>query len=112
MFRVEPLNGTFGARVVDVDLSVHLDDAAVGALTKTLREHKVLVFPDQIALGPREQLALAQRLGEPEYAPHPTHPDHDDAPGVKVLESTARPVPRDEPAHTSDTWHTDGATRE
>jgi taurine dioxygenase len=112
MFRVEPLNGTFGARVIGADFSRELDESVVAALAATIREHKVLVFPDQAGLGPREQLALAQRLGEPEYAKHPTHDDHPDALGVKVLHSTAREHQPGAAMSASDTWHTDGATRE
>jgi taurine dioxygenase len=101
-----PLNGTFGARIDGIDLSRPLGSQAIERLMELLRQHKVLTFRDQFAVGPNELLAFAQRFGTPEAAPHPTHADFPGLPGVKVLVSDA------EDGFYEDSWHTDGATRE
>ena len=101
-----PLNGTFGARIDGIDLSRPLGSQAIERLKELLRQHKVLTFRDQFAVGPNEILAFAQRFGTPEAAPHPTHADFPGLPGIKVLVSDA------EGGFYEDSWHTDGATRE
>src|SRR5260370_38101397 len=103
---VTPLNGTFGARIDGIDLSRPLRSQAIERLKELLRQHKVLTFRDQFAVGPNEILAFAQRFGTPEAAPHPTHADFPALPGVKVLVSDA------EDGFYEDSWHTDGETRE
>jgi len=94
------LNGTFGARIDGIDLSRPLASQAIERLKELLREHKVLTFRDQFAVGPNELLAFAQRFGTPEAAPHPTHADFPGLPGVKVLVSDA------EGEFYEDSWHT------
>jgi taurine dioxygenase len=100
------LNGTFGARVGGIDLSRPLGSQGVERLKELLRQHKVLTFRSQFAVGPSDLLTFAHRLGTPETAPHPTHADFPGLPGVKVLVSDAAE------GFYEDSWHTDGATRE
>jgi taurine dioxygenase len=59
----KPIAGALGAEITGVDLS-DLQDAAITFIREAFLEHLVLFFRNQ-RLTPREQLAFAQRLGEP-----------------------------------------------
>jgi len=61
----ESLHDDFGARVTGVDLSSDLSDEFVDAIGKAMDEYSLLCFPDQ-KMTDDLQLALTQRLGEPE----------------------------------------------
>jgi taurine dioxygenase len=109
MLTFAPLTGTFGARVENFDVGRPIDGAAADELGAALRQYRVLVFPEQTAVGPAELLTFAEQFGVAETAEHPNHQSWPDLPAVKVLVS-------DGPAATyvpsGDTWHTDGSQRE
>lgn len=69
--QIEPLSGSLGAEVSNLDLRNDLDDETVAALRALLLEKLVLVFPDQ-ALSADEQRTLMGRFGEIEK--HPERP--------------------------------------
>lgn len=104
MFEIEPLTGTFGAEIRGVDLAMAPDDEVVEKLLAALAEYKVLLFRDQHAVGPKEQLAFASRFGQPEV--HPTHPHVEELPAVTVLQNLG------DHGYERDSWHTDGSTRD
>ena len=96
-FNVEPVTGTIGATVTDVDLD-SATDADVAAIVATVLDHKVLFFPDQ-HLSPQAQIDFARKLGPIDVAPFgPKHPDY---PEMTVLDQEA---PKGQGA---DAWHTD-----
>lgn len=63
-----PLSSCLGARVEGIDLREDRDPETVAAIRKALREHLVLVFPEQ-ALSEEQQLDFASAFAAPE--PHP-----------------------------------------
>ena len=66
---VHPIAGALGAEIRGVDVSRKLDDDVVAELRRAWLEHLVIFMRDQ-KLTPHEQLALAQRFGEPMEYPH------------------------------------------
>ncbi len=64
-FTVEPLHADFGARIHGVDLTVSLPDEVVESLHEAIDTYSLLCFPGQ-PMSDEAQLALTQRLGEPE----------------------------------------------
>jgi alpha-ketoglutarate-dependent taurine dioxygenase len=65
MFRVEPLEATFGAVVTDINLT-RLDDASFNDLYATWLEYALLIFPGQ-DLSNENQVEFARRFGEMEF---------------------------------------------
>ena len=118
MFDVSPISGTFGAEIHGLDASVALTPDVVGKLWETFDDYKVLVFRDQLAVGPPEHLAFARNFGTPEIHPYLTHVD--DVPEVSIHESfgtgnygkQADDRELKTPSGIHETWHTDGSTRE
>ena len=74
MLNVQPLNGTLGASLVGAQLN-RCAAAVVDEVGCALREHRVLVLPDQEALGPDELLAFAEEFGVAERVAHPIWSD-------------------------------------
>jgi alpha-ketoglutarate-dependent taurine dioxygenase len=69
----EPLADTVGAEVRGLDAGqLASDDAVAGAIAEALEQYGVLVFRG-LHLGPEDQVAFSQRLGEIDYEPghHP-----------------------------------------
>lgn len=91
---VEPLTGTIGAVVHDVDLTA-LDDATVAGLRAALLEHLVLFVREQ-DLDDDQHLALAGRFGPVNRSPYAD--SH-----LEVLEDGPASRP------SADLWHTDMA---
>ncbi len=65
MFKVEPLEATFGAVVTDISLA-GIDDASFTKLYATWLEYALLVFPGQ-DLSNDEQVEFAGRFGDLEF---------------------------------------------
>jgi taurine dioxygenase len=61
---VRPISGALGAEIHGVDLSQDLDAHTIDAIHQAWLEHLVIFFRDQ-TLTPAQQLAFAQRIGEP-----------------------------------------------
>ena len=61
---VRPVSGALGAEILGVDLAQDLDDHTIDAIHRAWLEHLVIFFRDQ-TLTPDQQLAFAQRMGEP-----------------------------------------------
>lgn len=95
--RVEPLTGTIGAEVSNVDLR-ELDDELIAELSDAWLAHKVLFFRDQ-ELDHAQHVAYGRAFGELEV--HPFIPHVEGHPEIIVLESTA------EKFQAAEFWHSD-----
>lgn len=62
--RVEPIAGPCGAEISGVDLGESLPDAVVAEIRRAWLDHLVVFFRNQ-DLTPAQQLAFAERMGEP-----------------------------------------------
>ena len=94
--RVEPIGGTLGAIIHDVDLT-DLDDRTFGAVYAAWLDHLVVFFRGQ-QLDPAAHVAFARRFGELEV--HPLTEKLDDAhPEVTLLHSDR--------GGRADVWHSD-----
>ena len=100
--RVEPLTGSIGAEIANVDLR-ELDDELIAELQEAWLAHKVLFFRDQ-QLTQAQHVAYGRALGELEI--HPFAPHVEGHPEILVLESTA------ENFYAAETWHSDVTFRE
>jgi taurine dioxygenase len=96
---IEPISGTLGAEVHDVDLVDDLSPGAVADLRAAFNEHQVLFFRDQ-RLTAEAQLAFGRRFGElgthPYVAANPAHPE--------VIDIITEP---DDPVNFGGGWHSD-----
>ena len=61
---VRPIAGALGAEIHGVDIARSLDGALVAELRQAFLDHLVIFFRNQ-TLAPQQQLAFAQRFGEP-----------------------------------------------
>ena len=107
MLNVQPLNGTLGASLVGAELD-RCASAVVDEVRCALREHRVLVLPDQEALEPDELLAFAEEFGVAERVRHPIWSDVPGHVGVKRITGREYATGVD----VGDSWHTDGPPRE
>lgn len=85
-----------------------MGNAEVKWLRDLLREHKVIVLPDQRHVGPHGLANFGRLFGELAVDPHHMHAQVDGEPAVKILAmdlDIASQIP-------GDSWHTDGSTRE
>ena len=92
---IEPLTGSIGAAVTELDLRA-LDDGSFATLLEAWYEHLVLFFPGQ-HLDPAEQRDFARRFGDLEV--HPLTEKLEGVPEVTLLHS--------ERGGRADVWHTD-----
>jgi taurine dioxygenase len=102
---VKPVTGIFGAEITGIDLSKPIDDRLRAQINQLIGEYKVVVFRDQLSVGPAELARFAANFGTVETAPHPVLPDWPGVPEVKIITA-------DGSEYGEDTWHTDGATRQ
>lgn len=105
--RIEPLTGTLGAVVHDLDLR---EPASLpwSELRAAWLRHRVLFFREQ-SLAPQELVAFARPLGTLTPA-HPLAPGHPDAAEVLVLDSAAYELGvgrRAGKTSYNNQWHTD-----
>lgn len=107
MLELQPLNGTLGARLAGVDLRCR-ESGIVDEVKRALRQHKVLVLPNQGALQPDDLLAFAETFGAAERVAHPIWDDVPGHVGVKRITGSEYPTGVD----VGDSWHTDGPPRE
>lgn len=61
---VRPIAGALGAEIDGVDIARSLESEVVSEIRQALLDHLVIFFSDQ-ELTPQEQLAFAQRFGQP-----------------------------------------------
>ncbi len=96
---VEPVSGTVGATVGDVDLSAPLDEGTVADIREAFLEYHVLFFRDQ-DLSPEAQLRFGRCFGELDTHPFvegtEAHPE--------VIEIITEP---DDVLNFGGGWHTD-----
>ncbi|MEV5835529.1 TauD/TfdA family dioxygenase [Nocardia sp. NPDC052112] len=64
-YQIDPLNSTFGALVLGIDLSRPLDDSDASCLVGDLLKFRVLVVRDQI-LSHEDHIRVSRLFGEPE----------------------------------------------
>jgi taurine dioxygenase len=105
--QITPLTGVIGAEVSEVDLAAALPPDVVAEIDRALRDYKVVVFRDQLAIRPRDLLALAEHFGQPEVERHSTHASFPDVPAVKILVTDGGGFH----GRVEDSWHTDGSPR-
>jgi alpha-ketoglutarate-dependent taurine dioxygenase len=123
LFRVEPLDATFGAVVREIELRA-LDDDTWAALYDTWLQYALLIFPDQFLTRP-EQDEFARRFGDLEFPASPianvdadgtlhSAPDDDRVKGLRGNEgwhhdSTYMPVQAKGAVFTAEIVPADGA---
>lgn len=100
--RVEPITGSIGAEISNVDLR-DLDDEILGEIQDAWMAHKVLFFHDQ-DLTQQQHVDYASWFGELEI--HPFIKNVETHPEIIVLESTP------ESFSAAETWHSDVTFRE
>src|ERR1700744_4706397 len=105
---IDPLSGTIGAEIRDIDLHRTLDPETLGAVRQALLDYKVIFFPGQ-HLSPEEHKAFAAHFGEITVA-HPVIPGLEDHKEVFEIDYTKD---RDLVGGTGseyddrENWHTD-----
>ncbi|WP_407655753.1 TauD/TfdA dioxygenase family protein [Azohydromonas lata] len=105
-FDIRPLPGPLGAEVIGPDLSQPLSEAGFIRLHRAHLDHHVLVFRDQHALTPQQQVALSARFG-----PLQRHvlkqfalPEHPEVLVVSNIVEDGKPVGLGDAGHF---WHSD-----
>jgi len=99
--RIEPISGTIGAEILDIDLSAKISDATIEGIRKAQNEHLVVFFRDQ-NITPAQQLALASRFGE--VLEYPLVKGLDDYPQIAPVLKLAH-----ETVNFGGVWHSDTA---
>ncbi|WP_419918106.1 TauD/TfdA dioxygenase family protein [Candidatus Poriferisocius sp.] len=102
---VEPIGGTLGARVGDIDLRGPLSDEDRDALYGLLLEHLVLVFPEQ-AIHDDHQMDLLSSWGRPYIHPIGRTAGMVEAKVERIVDDGERP-PYQDKWHTDVTWDPD-----
>ncbi len=96
---VRPISGALGAEIDGVDLSRDLSDAEVAEVRQAWLDNLVVFFRDQ-TMTPAQQVALAERFGEPiEY------PFIQGLPGFPVITPVVKLA--NETINFGGLWHTD-----
>lgn len=60
---IKPLKPSFGAEILDIDLSADIDDAIFREIEKTFNEHSVVLFRDQ-QITDEQHVQFSRRFGE------------------------------------------------
>jgi taurine dioxygenase len=97
--QIEPLSPVIGAQISGLDLA-KLSDIELAALKQAFTDHCVLVFRDQDALTPSEQVAFARHFGP--LHTHPAAPTLAGHPEVFVIHAHA-----ESKVANGNGWHTD-----
>lgn len=101
---VHPISGALGAEIRGVDLSKDISDEVVVQIREAWLEHLVIFFRDQ-DITPAQQVAIAQRFGEPvEY------PFVQGLPGFPVITPIVKL--EHEKVNFGGLWHTDTTYQE
>jgi taurine dioxygenase len=100
--QVEPLTGSIGAEIANVDLR-DFDDEIVAELKQAWLDHKVLFFRDQ-NLTHEQHLTYGRAFGQLEV--HPFSPQVDGHPEILVIDS------KPDAFVAAESWHTDVTFRE
>ena len=99
-FAAEPLAPAVGLEITGIDLTA-LDDATTAALHDAFLAHHVLVIRDQ-TLTPAQQLAFAERMGDPDIYPFVTGLD-----GFPMITPVVKEA--HETVNFGGIWHSDTA---
>jgi taurine dioxygenase len=94
-----------GAESLGADLSKPLDDRSFGAIHRAFLTHGILLFREQHAMGPEEQIAFSRRLGRIEET-IPNERMHDEHP-ILVLSNIVRDGEPVGSAQGGQFWHSD-----
>ena len=100
--RVEPVTGSIGAEISNIDLR-DFDDEIIAEIQQAWLDHKVLFFRDQ-DLTQAQHVAYGRALGELEV--HPFAPSDSEHPEIIILNSTP------ESFQSAEVWHSDVTFRE
>ena len=99
------LSQDLGAEAVGADLSKPLDDRSFGAIRRAFLTHGILLFREQNAMGPAEQIAFSRRLGRIEET-IPNERMHDEYP-ILVLSNIVRDGKPVGSGRGGQFWHSD-----
>lgn len=97
--KVNPLTGSIGAEILDIDISKDLSDSVIADIRETLLAHKVIFFREQ-DLTPEQQIGFAKRFGD--ISTSPVYTTLKEYPQIMpvIKEVTDKDI-------IGDTWHTD-----
>jgi len=111
---VIPKHPTIGAELPDVDLAAGVDDTLFGVIEAALRDHKVIVFPDQ-NLDEAAQIAFSRRFGDLEIYPQSFSAERG-FPEIFMVSSVdedgrllAADTPRAKFLRLTEIWHSDSS---
>ena len=96
---IEPLGPCLGAEVTGADLT-STDPTLAAQLAQALADHQVLIFRDQPALTPAQQIAFGAQFGP--LHRHPAAPADAEHPELFVIHATA-----ESKVANGNGWHTD-----
>lgn len=103
---IRPLPEILGAEILDLDFSQPLSDFDLSCLRAALADHQVLIFRDQEALTPAQQIAFSRRFGPLEiHIQHHFHlADHPEILVVSNVVEEGKPIGL---ADAGKYWHSD-----
>ncbi len=96
----QPLTPVIGSEVIGLDLTAPLKPGQGKDLSQSLAERNVLVFRDQPALTPDQQIDFARTFGDLHI--HPAAPHLEGRPEIFIIHTT-----KDSQVANGNTWHTD-----
>ena len=99
------LSHDLGAEPLGVELSKPLDDRSFGAIHQAFLSHGILLFREQHAMGPEEQIAFSRRFGRLADT-IPNERMHDEYP-ILVLSNIVRDGKSVGSAQGGQFWHSD-----
>jgi len=105
--QVIPLTENIGARIDGLDLERPLTEVHLALMIEALEKHKVLVFPNQINVGPEELLAFSARFTTPDTSPHRGRVHKDIIPGVRMVITDGKGFRSQ--YGVEDSWHNDAS---
>jgi taurine dioxygenase len=111
-FRLRPLDGPFGAEILELDLAQPMDAALFGAVYGAFLAHQLLVFRNQ-ALPPAAQVAFSRHFGEVQvHVLNQYHAQgHPEVFFLTNLDASGKPSGA-HPDEGTLAWHSDGSWRE
>lgn len=98
---LQPVSGSLGAEIHDVDLGADLDDETYAEIKQALLEYLVVFFRDQ-DISPAQQIAFGKRFGDLHVHPFiPSLPGHDEI--IRLWAETGE----NDNLRLANSWHPD-----